>query len=128
MFFSAAEEELENDDNMDADGQESSHMDEGEEQHGFCCGGSSKEKMALPLEARAALASGTLRLPYSDRFPLPPVVKCKGGCTEDVYCRSVGLCLDLNLIVLQVYEQIIFIPCKYCQKLNRPNGDVQHLG
>lgn len=99
MFLSASEEELENNDNMDADGQESSHMDEDEERQGFCCGGSPKEKMALPLEARAALASGILRLPYSDWFPLPPVVKCKGGCTEDVYCWSVSLYLDLNSMV-----------------------------
>lgn len=62
-----------------------SHMDEDNENCG--CERSTKPKKALPPEALAALASGGLQLPHVEHFVLPPVVKCKGGCSEDIYCR-----------------------------------------
>jgi hypothetical protein len=62
-----------------------SHMDEDNENCG--CERSTKPKKSLPPEALAALASGGLQLPHVEHFVLPPVVKCKGGCSEDIYCR-----------------------------------------
>ncbi|CAM6078619.1 unnamed protein product [Sphagnum tenellum] len=63
-----------------------SHMDEDNENCG--CERSTKPKKALPPEALAALASGGLQLPHVEHFVLPPVVKCKGGCSEDIYCSD----------------------------------------
>jgi len=82
---------------MDSDGEPATSMDNEErdevgedmdenDEHCGCSGDSTKKK-ALPSDARTALASGTLVLPYSNQFPLPHVVTCKGGCLDDVYCR-----------------------------------------
>lgn len=88
---------------MDADGESTTSMND-EDQDEMepedtndidddcgCSGESKKKKKALPSDARSALESGALELPYSDRFPLPDVVPCKGGCSDDVYCRFVVL-------------------------------------
>ncbi|CAB4304710.1 unnamed protein product [Prunus armeniaca] len=51
---------------------------------------SCKEKVPLPKGFAESLMNGALKLPYSDKFPLPPAVPCHGGCGEAYYCR-VGL-------------------------------------
>ncbi|KAG0566079.1 hypothetical protein KC19_7G037000 [Ceratodon purpureus] len=75
---------------MDDEVRDGDDMDENDEHCG--CSGDSKKKKALPADAKAALASGALVLPYSNHFPLPPVVTCKGGCSDDVYCSD--MCSD----------------------------------
>ncbi|KMZ58602.1 Histone-lysine N-methyltransferase ATXR2 [Zostera marina] len=35
-----------------------------------------------------ALMNGTLILPYSKKFRLPPVISCPGGCEEEHYCSE----------------------------------------
>ncbi|KAK9835164.1 hypothetical protein WJX81_002351 [Elliptochloris bilobata] len=35
-----------------------------------------------------ALASGAERLPHTERFPLPPLVACPGGCSDEAYCSA----------------------------------------
>ena len=74
---------------MDDEDRDGEDMDENDEHCG--CIGDSKKNKTLPSDKRAALASGALVLPYSNHFPLPPVVSCKGGCSDDVYCRLVFL-------------------------------------
>lgn len=48
---------------------------------------SSSEKTHLPHTTIQSLMDGSLRLPYSENFPLPSVVPCLGGCKEAYYCR-----------------------------------------
>lgn len=95
IFQLCAEEGTEGEENVDAveegaghmeeddDRDEADHMHEDHKKKDF------KQNKALPPEAKAALASGTLQLPYSNRFPFSPIVKCKGGCSDNVYCRLV---------------------------------------
>lgn len=91
---------------MDSDGEPTTSMDDDEveeddiDEECGCSGDSQKKKKALPSDARAALASGALVLPYSNRFPLPPVVTCKGGCQDDVYCRLVFFTLVKKILIL----------------------------
>lgn len=48
---------------------------------------SSSGKTRLPHHTIQSLKDGSLRLPYSENFPLPSVVPCEGGCKEAYYCR-----------------------------------------
>ncbi|EOX99173.1 Histone-lysine N-methyltransferase ATXR2 isoform 4, partial [Theobroma cacao] len=43
---------------------------------------------SLPKMALEALMNGELSLPYSNKFPLPSVVSCPGGCEEAFYCSK----------------------------------------
>jgi hypothetical protein len=98
LYYPAAEDNASFDE-MDSDGEPTTSMDDEEqdledmdENDEHCgCSGDSKKKKALSSDARVALASGALVLPYNNQFPLPPVVTCKGGCSDDVYCRLVFL-------------------------------------
>ncbi|KAM7270747.1 hypothetical protein ACFE04_029961 [Oxalis oulophora] len=47
-----------------------------------------KEKVPLPDGVVEALMNGELVLPYSDKFPLPKVVSCPGGCEGALYCSE----------------------------------------
>ncbi|KAM1015906.1 hypothetical protein ACFX2A_046647 [Malus domestica] len=47
-----------------------------------------KEKVPLPKGIVESLMNGVLKLPYSDKFSLPPVVPCPGGCKEAYYCSK----------------------------------------
>lgn len=49
---------------------------------------SSSGKTRLPHDTIQSLKDGSLRLPYSENFPLPPVVPCYGGCKEAYYCSK----------------------------------------
>ncbi|GAU17085.1 hypothetical protein TSUD_105840 [Trifolium subterraneum] len=51
-----------------------------------CSSGSSKTKVPLPEGVIESLMNGQLRLPYSEKFSLPPAVPCHGGCGEAYYC------------------------------------------
>ncbi|XP_078437215.1 histone-lysine N-methyltransferase ATXR2 isoform X2 [Wolffia australiana] len=48
----------------------------------------SRKGTDIPGEVIASLMNGNLTLPYSDRFPLPPVFSCPGGCEEEHYCSK----------------------------------------
>ncbi|PKI68615.1 hypothetical protein CRG98_011019, partial [Punica granatum] len=51
------------------------------------CGPSSKaEIIPLPKEIVQSLMNGELKLPCSEKFYLPSVVPCSGGCKEAYYC------------------------------------------
>lgn len=50
---------------------------------------SCKEKVPLPKGFAESLMNGGLKLPYSDKFPLPPAVPCHDGCGEAYHCRWV---------------------------------------
>ncbi|XP_047939856.1 histone-lysine N-methyltransferase ATXR2 [Salvia hispanica] len=50
--------------------------------------GSSSEKIRLSHDTIQSLMEGRLQLPYSENFPLPPVVSCIGGCKETYYCSE----------------------------------------
>ncbi|XP_045804458.1 histone-lysine N-methyltransferase ATXR2-like [Trifolium pratense] len=51
-----------------------------------CSSGSSKTKVPLPEGVVESLMNGQLKLPYSEKFSLPPAVPCHGGCGEAYYC------------------------------------------
>ncbi|KAH6788954.1 histone-lysine N-methyltransferase ATXR2 [Perilla frutescens var. frutescens] len=50
--------------------------------------GSSSGKAHLPHDTIQSLMDGSLRLPYSENFPLPLVFPCLGGCKEAYYCSK----------------------------------------
>ncbi|XP_031383826.1 histone-lysine N-methyltransferase ATXR2 [Punica granatum] len=53
------------------------------------CGPSSKaEIIPLPKEIVQSLMNGELKLPCSEKFYLPSVVPCSGGCKEAYYCSK----------------------------------------
>ncbi|KAL0306913.1 UNVERIFIED_CONTAM: Histone-lysine N-methyltransferase ATXR2 [Sesamum radiatum] len=64
-----------------------SAVDECGSSDGIGCSTSS-EKTRIPQDAIQSLMNSSLRLPYSENFPLPSVVPCLGGCKEAYYCRS----------------------------------------
>lgn len=53
-----------------------------------CCDRLSKTRTCIPEEVVESLLNGMLKLPYSERFPLPTVVNCIGGCSEEYYCST----------------------------------------
>ncbi|KAK4486856.1 hypothetical protein RD792_006164, partial [Penstemon davidsonii] len=55
---------------------------------GCSSGSSSSQKTRLPRDIIASLMNGDLQLPYSEKFPLPSVVPCLGGCKEAYYCSK----------------------------------------
>lgn len=59
-----------------------------------------------------ALMNGTLILPYSKKFRLPPVISCPGGCEEEHYCRyrsknMIKLVLIFNSSFLIYYKEFL---------------------
>ena len=51
---------------------------------------STKDEMGVelpPKEMIESLFNGDVTLPYTDRFELPAIVSCPGGCEEEQYCR-----------------------------------------
>lgn len=42
----------------------------------------------LPLGLIESLLNENLRLPFTDHFPMPPVVSCFGGCTDEFFCSE----------------------------------------
>ncbi|MQL84459.1 hypothetical protein Taro_016972 [Colocasia esculenta] len=58
------------------------------------CASSSMNGKTIPEEILASLMNNSLVLPYSERFSLPPVVSCPGGCEEEHYCSK--LCAEAD--------------------------------
>ncbi|PON92624.1 hypothetical protein TorRG33x02_114840 [Trema orientale] len=55
----------------------------------------SRKKVELPKGVAESLMSGDLKLPYSDKFSLPPTIPCIGGCGEAHYCSIMEIALFL---------------------------------
>lgn len=53
-----------------------------------CSDRHSKTRTCIPEEVVESLLNGALKLPYSERFPLPTVINCIGGCSEEYYCST----------------------------------------
>ncbi|XP_039040385.1 histone-lysine N-methyltransferase ATXR2-like [Hibiscus syriacus] len=49
---------------------------------------SSSSTIPLPTTAVESLMNGELALPYSNKFPLPYIISCPGGCEEAFYCSK----------------------------------------
>lgn len=60
------------------------------------------ERDLPPKEMIESLLNGDLSLPFTDRFQLPEIVSCPGGCEEEKYCRFkkfLSLCLIVVMLV-----------------------------
>lgn len=55
---------------------------------GECSASGSMGKSPLPKEIIESLMDGRLLLPYAERFSLPLVFPCAGGCEESFYCSK----------------------------------------
>ncbi|GMJ05540.1 histone-lysine N-methyltransferase ATXR2, SET DOMAIN PROTEIN 36 [Hibiscus trionum] len=49
---------------------------------------SSSSTIPLPTTTVQSLMNGEFALPYSNKFPLPSIVSCPGGCEEAFYCSK----------------------------------------
>ncbi|KAK3404518.1 hypothetical protein EUGRSUZ_K00824 [Eucalyptus grandis] len=58
--------------------------------------GSKRAKVPLPQEIVESLMNGEIVLPCSDKFSLPPVIPCSGGCQGAYYCSEVCADTDWN--------------------------------
>ncbi|PON93274.1 SET domain containing protein [Trema orientale] len=70
-----------------SDGEDSSSEENGETS-GAPSSSNSRKKVELPKGVVESLMTGDLKLPYSDKFSLPPTVPCIGGCGEAHYCSE----------------------------------------
>lgn len=71
----------------ECDMEEEDNFSDGENS-GACASTSSPgKKVELPRGIVESLMNGELKLPYSDKFSLPPAVPCAGDCREAYYCR-----------------------------------------
>ncbi|CAH9058077.1 unnamed protein product [Cuscuta epithymum] len=66
---------------------DSNHSDEEDcsdtenlEEKGGCLSSSSNPKVSISKDLVQTLMNGDIQLPYSELFPLPPIVSCLGGC------------------------------------------------
>ncbi|KAE8679974.1 Histone-lysine N-methyltransferase ATXR2 [Hibiscus syriacus] len=55
---------------------------------------SSSSTIPLPTMAVESLMNGEMALPYSNKFPLPSIILCPGGCEEAFYCSK--LCAEAD--------------------------------
>lgn len=64
---------------------------------GFCCDDfdhmdctekNIRASLNLPSGLVESLVNESIRLPYSELFPLPSIVKCFGGCEDDLFCSE----------------------------------------
>ncbi|KAG9454213.1 hypothetical protein H6P81_007117 [Aristolochia fimbriata] len=53
---------------------------------GACSDTDMKDKLILPNDVIESLMDGHLVLPCSEKFTLPSVISCPGGCEEEHYC------------------------------------------
>ncbi|XP_062106160.1 histone-lysine N-methyltransferase ATXR2 [Humulus lupulus] len=72
---------------VSSDGEDYSYEENGEDS-GACSSSNFRKKVELPKGVVESLMNGNLKLPYSDKFPLPPIVPCIGGCGEAHYCSK----------------------------------------
>ncbi|GAV81302.1 SET domain-containing protein [Cephalotus follicularis] len=61
---------------------------------GDCVSFSSKTEVPLPQGVVESLLNGELKLPYSNKLPLPSAISCPGECGEGYYCSK--LCADFD--------------------------------
>ncbi|KNA15267.1 hypothetical protein SOVF_099860 [Spinacia oleracea] len=61
---------------------------------GECSASVSKGGIALSQEFIESLMGGQLLLPYSEKFSLPSLCPCPGGCGEEFYCSK--SCADID--------------------------------
>ncbi|KAK1325173.1 Histone-lysine N-methyltransferase ATXR2 [Acorus calamus] len=54
----------------------------------LCSSSASRDNSAPSDDTLESLMNGTLSLPYSEKFSLPPVISCLGGCEEEHYCSK----------------------------------------
>lgn len=72
----------------ECDMEEEDNFSDGENS-GACASASSPgKKVELPRGIVESLMNGELKLPYSDKFSLPPAVPCAGDCGEAYYCSE----------------------------------------
>ncbi|KAK8985312.1 hypothetical protein V6N11_068577 [Hibiscus sabdariffa] len=77
-------------------GCESNSSDEDEENHFVQnnhisengASSSSGSTIPLPTATVQSLMNGEFALPYSNKFPLPSIISCPGGCEEAFYCSK----------------------------------------
>lgn len=74
-------------DNSDSSVGEDDSDVEDQQVSGECSSSPSKDKISLPKDVVESLFHGEMKLPYSEKFSLPPIVSCPGGCKENYYCR-----------------------------------------
>ncbi|KAL4312021.1 hypothetical protein GQ457_01G001410 [Hibiscus cannabinus] len=82
--------------NSSHNGCESNSSDEDEENHFVQnnhisengASSSSGSTIPLPTTTVQSLMNGEFALPYSNKFPLPPIISCPGGCEEAFYCSK----------------------------------------
>lgn len=53
-----------------------------------CSSGSFSDSSPLLRDTIESLMNGSMQLPFSEKFPLPSVVSCPGGCREAYYCSE----------------------------------------
>lgn len=72
----------------ECDMEEEDNFSDGENS-GACASTSSPgKKVEFPRGIVESLMNGELKLPYSDKFSLPPAVPCAGDCGEAYYCSE----------------------------------------
>ncbi|KAL3332842.1 hypothetical protein AABB24_033085 [Solanum stoloniferum] len=74
--------------NSDASVDEDDSDVEDQQASGECSSSPSKDKIPLPKDVVESLFNGEMQLPYSEKFSLPPIVSCPGGCKENYYCSK----------------------------------------
>ncbi|KAF3656548.1 Histone-lysine N-methyltransferase ATXR2 [Capsicum annuum] len=75
-------------DNSDSSVGEDDSDVEDQQVSGECSSSPSKDKISLPKDVVESLFHGEMKLPYSEKFSLPPIVSCPGGCKENYYCSK----------------------------------------
>jgi hypothetical protein len=73
---------------MDVD--DCSTQESDREEEGCACEDMPSDRKPIPAKLVTALLNGEISLPERELFPLPPIVNCLGGCSEDVFCRLVS--------------------------------------
>ena len=84
------QEEVDNSGSTPDDASPSSYVDQCFD-HNDHNGRMPRGSIHLPDGFVESLISGRVCLPYSELFHLPPIVRCFGGCNEEVFCRHAPL-------------------------------------
>ncbi|PHT43230.1 hypothetical protein CQW23_17255 [Capsicum baccatum] len=96
-------------DNSDSSVGEDDSDVEDQQVSGECSSSPSKDKISLPKDVVESLFHGEMKLPYSEKFSLPPIVSCPGGCKENYYCRIVHFLFSgvLHLLLISYQTAIL---------------------
>lgn len=90
---------------MDIDGYTKHGSDE--EHEGCGCEDLPTEKKTISAKLVSALLNGEISLPERELFPLPAMVNCLGGCSQELFCRlvsrimfqSIDVCVKLQVLL-----------------------------